>query len=215
MTCICCVFMHVYMYVWAHTCVACMQRSQGIGCCSSLSAFSETEYLTLFARCFLCQATWPMCSVYYHFWLFVWFWSIWTQVVRCIWQSLYRTEPCSQIPDYLLNVSQFGGKLSLHQFLEKKNLTCILFSLTTIECSPSTRSRQTKSELEQGARGCHLWLGRYWQLMTGRGVLVFFQGCWPQVTSHSPVDGLIPTFIQTALSELSQFTEERTVVVKG
>lgn len=37
----------------------------------------------------------------------------------------------------------------------------------------------------------------------------------PRDAGHAPVDGLTPLLIQTALSELSQFTEGRKVVIKG
>lgn len=78
-----------------------------------------------------------------------------------------------------------------------------------LDCPPGTRSRQTQSELEQGTQEHHPWLRQYWWLTTEGGALGVFQGCWPGETIRALVDGLTPMFIQTALSELSQFTEIR------
>ena len=77
-------------------------------------------------------------------------------MVRCIWQSLYRTEPCSQIPDYLLNVSQFGGKLSLHQFLEKKNLQLKLGYLGAGEMTQQLRTLTVLPEILSSIPSSHL-----------------------------------------------------------
>lgn len=116
--CLLCVYECIPVFVGTHTHGrhAEVTRRQVLPLLSAF--FSETDRLTL--RLLLPAPGWlahVTCTTIFGF--FVWIWSIQAQVGRRVRHSLYHTEPCSQIPHYLLNVSQSGGKLRLNQFLEK------------------------------------------------------------------------------------------------